>query len=275
MMKKYITHLTSDTKHAVGWMALSVFMVSLLVSVLLIIGIVAGFMYLSGSSPDEYANTISVSGETEVVAVPDVATFTFSVTETAETVDAAQSQASRDANAALAVLKKMDVEEEDIKTTSYNVHPKYEWLPQEDCLDKRHCPNERVLIGYEVSQTVRVKVRETENAGKILAGIGNKGVDSVSGLNFEVDDMEELREDARAQAIRDAKAKAKKLSRELGVSLGKIVSYTDGGNDYYPEPMYGRAMMMDVAVSEKAIAPQLPVGEETSTVRVNITYELK
>ena len=106
-------------------------------------------------------NTISVSGEGEVFAVPDIAEFSFSVVEEKETLSEAQEIAAQRVNSILTYLEKSDIKETDIKTTNYNVYPRYEFI-KENCTDSI-CPpgGERVLKGFEVNQSISVKVRDT------------------------------------------------------------------------------------------------------------------
>lgn len=223
-------------------------------------------------SDGEYAtNTITVSGIGEVFAVPDIATFNFRVESVADSAEAAQSDSTEIMNGALAYLKDKGIDEKDIKTTSYNVGPKYEYRP---CTGFSCPPSNRELVGYEVSQNVTVKVRETEEAGEILSGISGKGVTNISSLQFTIDDTDKLREEARSQAVADAKEKAEKLADDLGVKIKKVVSFNEGGNSG-PPMMYLERGVSDMVIESSAVAPELPVGENTITSNVSITYEIK
>jgi len=219
-------------------------------------------------------NTIVISGEGEVFAVPDIATFSISVIEEAKEVQGAQTEATRKTNEIIAYLKDAGVEERDIKTTNYNVYPRYEY--RETSTNGIVRPGgERVLVGFEVSQSLTVKVRDTEKAGEILSGVGSRGVSNVSGLSFTIDDEDELKADAREMAIDDAKEKAEALARDLGVDLVRIVGFSEGGAGY-PEPFYARAetLAFDSALGS-ATAPDLPVGENKIVSNVTITYEIR
>src|SRR6185369_11904667 len=72
-------------------------------------------------------NVITVNGTGEVITVPDIATFTFSVTQEAAAVPDAQKKATDAMNAILAYVKKSGVEDRDVKTLSYNIYPRYEY----------------------------------------------------------------------------------------------------------------------------------------------------
>ena len=145
-------------------------------------------------------NTISVSGEGEVFAVPDIATFSVSVRETAKEVKDAQTAATKKGNDIIAYLKGEGIEEKDVKTTDYSVNPQYEWT-QRVCPEGGYCPpGKQVLTGFQVSQTLSVKVRDTKKAGDLLSGVGSRGATEVSGLTFENDDEDDLNQEGREKA---------------------------------------------------------------------------
>ncbi|MFT5352620.1 MAG: hypothetical protein ACI9GH_000481, partial [Candidatus Paceibacteria bacterium] len=217
----------------------------------------------------EYAaNTITVQGTGEIVAVPDVATFTYSVDITSESVESAQEEAAKKTNIVLEFLKESGIEEGDIKTVSYNASPRYEYIP---CRGFDCGASERKLIGYSVNQTTLVKVRDTEKAGGILSGVGARGITNISGLNFSIDDPEALKESARSMAIEEARDKAEKLASDLGVKIKRVVNFYEEGGRGGPIMMEAS---FDSAVSAKAV-PELPVGENEVSVTVSVTYEIK
>lgn len=217
--------------------------------------------------------TISVSGEGEVLAVPDVGQFSFSVTARADDATAAQAESADKVNAILAYLKEQGIEDRDIRTEQYNLYPTYRF-EQRPCPPGQFCPSgEQVQDGFEVSQMVRVKVRDVVNAGTLIAGAGERGATNLSGLTFTVDDEEALKDQARSLAIADAKEQSQKLASELGVRVVRMVGYYEEDQGY-PMP-YGKGgdMMMERATT--AMAPELPAGESAITSRVSITYQVE
>lgn len=221
-------------------------------------------------------NTISVSGEGTVFAVPDVATFSVSVIERASTVTAAQTTATEKANEIIEYLKEAGIEDKDVQTTDYNVNPEYDY--SDSSCGVGYCPpSSPVLVGYQVSQTLTVKVRETTKAGSILSGVGTLGASNVSGLSFTVADEDLINAQAREKAIRDAKEKADVLTESLGVEIVRIVGFSENGNyPYYGKTMmesYGRGGAADSAQS--APAPQFPVGQNKIISNVTVVYEIR
>ena len=244
-----------------------------LLTAIIAMGSYAALNFEMKKHADPMAMTISVSGEGEVMAVPDIGRFSFSVQAEGNTATAAQEESSTRINGILAYLSEQGVEEKDIKTENYNLYPRWSY-EQRICPAGSYCPpGERVQDGFEVSQTVTVKVRNTDEAGVIISGVGELGATNISGLDFTVDDTTKLKEEARAQAIADAQAKANVLANQLGVRIVRMVSYyEEGGRDVYFE---SKVMAMEMASDDGGFGgPELPVGEESTVARVNVTYEV-
>jgi uncharacterized protein YggE len=218
------------------------------------------------------SNTITVSGEGKVVAVPDTATFTYTVDETAPDVATAQAAATKTSNAIIAYLTGAGVASTDIQTTDYNVNPQYTYGSQV-CTNVYCPPSKQTISGYEVSQTESVKVGDISKAGTLLAGIGSQGASNVSGLTFTVADQDALNDQARAKAITDAQTKAKALASELGVSLVRVTGFNENSGVITPQPMY--AMASDAKAADAAVAPTIATGENIITSDVSVTYEIR
>lgn len=223
--------------------------------------------------PSTQAATISVSGEGEVTALPDIATVVMTVRESAKTVPEAQALAEKKVTAVLDSLAKLNVNKKDTKTLSYTINPKYENVPvycNGYCTESSFTTNTKV-VGYEISQTLQIKVRTIDSAGAVIAALGEASVTEVSGPEFTVDDMDTAQAEARAKAIADAKTKAKKIAKDLGVSLGEITQFNENNGGYIPMMVraesYGGAKAMD--------SVSLPQGESVITSYVSITYSLR
>ena len=217
---------------------------------------------------------ISVTGEGEVFAIPDIAQISFSVNAKEDTAGNAITKSAEKMNAMVKYLKDNGVEDKDIKTQAYNLNPRYEY-PDTRC-NEWGCPpsGEPKLIGYEVTQTIGVKIRDLSKVGMFIAGLGEQGVTNVSGPSFTIDDDSTLKADARKQAIEDARAKANVLAGELGVRIVRMTGYWE--EQSYPMPYgIGGGEGMVAAYDMKAAAPEIPAGENTITSRVNVSYEVK
>ncbi len=212
------------------------------------------------------SDTITVSGDG-----PDVARVSFTVDNSAKAVADAQAATTKQANDAIAWIKGQGIAGADIRTESYQVTPQYS--SQGPCAPGALCPAiaTPTIVGYDVSESVQVTVRDLTTVGALLQGLGTRGVQNVSGPDFALDDPSAGYDAARADAIDKAKAQATLLSNQLGVSLGKIVNFseTSGGS---PMPVYGMAAG---ATAARVAAPSVPAGENTYYASVSITYEIR
>lgn len=229
---------------------------------------------LFGEGQNPQINTITVSGEGKSSATPDIAKISFTVQESAADVKSAQDAATKKANDAIAAMKDAGIADKDVTTSNYNVSPQYSNSVQ-PCTPGVYCTQvtSNKIIGYQVSESVEVTVRDVSKAGDVVAKLGALGVQNISGPNFTFDDNNGVLNDARANAIQNAHDKAVELAKELGVSLSDVVSYTDQ-NGGYPYPMYDKA----ISASGSGVAaptPNLPVGEQQQTVSVQVTYRIK
>lgn len=218
---------------------------------------------------DQSPNTISITGKGEIYAKPDLALTSFSVVTEAKTVDEALTTNTEKMNAVIESMKTLEVEEKDLKTTSFNIQPRYEWetdlssslWPQ---------PRNRVLVGYEVTQSLQVKIRDLAKVGEIIKSATDAGSNQVGNLQFTIDDEEGLKKQARELAIKDAKAKAKDLSSQLEVRLVKIVSFSESS----ASPRYYGLQEASYDYAESVSVPQIETGENKIEVNVYITYQI-
>lgn len=213
--------------------------------------------------------TIAVFGTGEVIVKPDIATFDFTVTSEAKSVADAQKSTTDKMNTIMAFLKQNGIDSKDIKTIDYSVFPRYDYAQVSPVSDLPPTPaNGRILAGYDVSQSVEVKIRDLSFAGKVLSGVGQNGATNVSGLMFTEDNRNDLAKQAEAAAISDARTNAKALAKNLGVSIVRLVSYQSSGGA--PAPMqYG------IMSKSGSSVPEIPSGENKITSNVTLIYEVR
>jgi len=215
--------------------------------------------------------TITVTGTGKATTVPNLAHISFAVEENASSVANAQDAATKKTDSALGALKKLGIAEKDIQASGYSISPEY---ATPSCPPGVYCPaSTGKIIGYQVTQSVEVKVRDTTKTGDVLQALGTAGVQNVSGPNFVVDDTTLVQTEARGKAIADARAQAEILSRQLGVHLGKVVGFSENGGGAYP--VYASGMAKAATMDSVAPAPTLPVGENETTTSVTVIYEIR
>ncbi len=201
---------------------------------------------------------IWVTGEGSVMVVPDVANLNLGVEVQAETVAQAQAQAANAMQAVIDELRARGVADTDIKTQYYNIYPIRDY--QKDT---------SVIIGYRVTNTVTVKVRDVENTGTIIDAVAAAAGDNIriNSIYFTVDDTSAYLEQARADAMADAKAKAQQLADLAGMSLGKPTYISEGGS-YVPYIYADRALL-----DEGSSTPISP-GETEVRLSVQVVYSI-
>lgn len=219
----------------------------------------------------ETENTITVTESGEIYARPDLAVVNFSVVTEKKTVEEALAENTKNMNGIIDFAKNQGVEEKDLKTAGFNIYPRYEWYEKE-CLTYPCPAGERVLVGYEVTQTLEVKIRDMTKIGEILQGATDAGANQVGNLQFTVDKQDEFKKQAREEAIRKAKSKARELASQLGIKLIRIANFSEGVS----VPRYGYALTEEAAMGGAGEpVPQIEAGENKITVMVNITYEIR
>jgi uncharacterized protein len=242
---------------------ISIFLVVLIVSGIVDIGKKVKEARYVGQNLSRNIITISETGE--VQAKPDLAIINFSVINEAKTATEAMDDNAKLMNAVTEVVKKAGIDEKDIKTLTFNISPRYEYPS-----DKNYYSGERVLAGYDATNQLEVKIRDLSKIGSIIEIATTAGANDVSGMQIIVENEDNLKAQAREQAILKAKEKAKSMAADLGIKLGKVISFSE--NYFLPYESAGySAKAMDASSS---IAPQIETGENKISVSVVIAYEI-
>lgn len=222
---------------------------------------------ISGSLMFSQQNTgIWVTGEGKVTVVPDIAILSLGVEAQADTVSVAQSQA---ATAMAAVVEELDnsgIARKDIKTQQFSIIPIRRWVEEK---------GEEVLLGYRVTNTVIVKVREVDNTGTIIDDVVEVGGDyiRINSISFTVDDPAAYREEAREIAMADAETKARQLAELGNVELGQPIYINESGG-FLPvvrEVFIGAPPMPMPAAAPTSISP----GETEIRLSVQVVYNMR
>lgn len=240
----------------------------------LFLGVLTGLWYVQSFSRSVASQrSFQVQAEGKVVGIPDVAEVTFGVlTEGGKNLVELQKQNTEKVNRIIGFLKKEGVEDKDIKTQSYNISPRYQYF---DCPRvvgeiSESCPPPEI-VGYSISQQVKVKIRVLDKAGDLIEGMVEQGANNVYGLSFTIDEPEKLEQQAREEAIAKAKEKAQAIARAGGFRLGKLLSIQEGVSAPQPIPFFG----LEVAKGGELAAPQIEPGSQEVKVTVTLTYEIK
>ena len=189
---------------------------------------------------------------------PEKRRLTVSATEAA-TAKAALTQNSAAMQKIVDALKASGVDAKDIQTSSLRVEPRYT-RPKEG-----ESPQ---IDGYRVTNQVQLVARNLDRIGDILDQLVSLGANETGGLSFEATKAETLRDDARKEAVANARRRAELYAKAAGVELGEVLSIDEGGGGDAPQPMMhmARAMKSSVPVER---------GTQTLSANVTITWALK
>jgi uncharacterized protein YggE len=234
--------------------------------------VVLGLFYLAGqyigsnqrvaTAPDA-TRQIEVQGSGEVHVQPDIAKVTVGVTTGSQpSAKAALDILSQKFSKVVASVKANGVKDEDIKTANLNINPSYDFTN-----------GQQSIKGYEASESIEIKIRNLDKTGDIVAAATAQGANQVGGVMFDVADPDKINEQAQSKAIEDARAKAQKLARELGVSLGRVKTFSANSSQPYPIPYAMEAKQVGGGAPDQA-TPPVPSGTFDVTTRVTIIYEI-
>jgi hypothetical protein len=209
------------------------------------------------SSAFAQTRTLTMSGEGQVQAVPDMVTPSAGVTSEAPSAAAAPAANSAHMQSVFAALKKLGVADKDIQTENFAVSPQM-------------TNNQPARIsGYQARNEVRVRLYDVSKLGGALDALVTAGANQMNGVNFGIKDDKPLLAEARAAAVADAKEKAQTYAKAAGVNLGAILSISENGFAG-PRPLG----MEPVMVSASRVAPTA-AGEQTVSATVSIVWILQ
>lgn len=225
----------------------------------------------------------NVEGTGTATAVPDTGVVNLGVTQTATTVADAQSKTNAIANKIIEDIKKLGIAEKDIKTTNYSVSPNYSTNPvpllpnQPQTMMYPVQPptggSEQQIIGYTVTQNLEIDVKQMDKTNKVVDTATADGANLVGQVSFSFSDemKTKLENQARADAIKEAKQKAQDLAGLSGIRLGKLINVVES-NQIRPWPM--TYMGAGKSATDQAQPPTtITPGENTVSITVTLSYE--
>jgi uncharacterized protein YggE len=201
--------------------------------------------------------TISVIGEAKISVPPDLAQIDGGVTTEAKTAREASEANNAAMGKVLLALKGAGIDEKDFQTSRLSLQPQY--------APNRNGPN--AVVGYRAGNRVIIRLRDVTKVASVIDTLVAAGANEIGGINFMVSAASKLLDDAREQAIADARRKAEIYAKAAGVTLGSPVSISEEGS---PGPMPFRRMAAGMAAS----AP-VAQGEETLHVTVSVSWAIK
>jgi uncharacterized protein YggE len=200
---------------------------------------------------------ISVTGEATLSAPPDLAEVDGGVTSDAKTAREASEANNAAMGKVLLALKSAGINEKDFQTSRLSLQPQ--------SAPGRTGPS--AIVGYRASNRVTIRLHDVTKVASVIDTMVGAGANDIGGINFMVSQASKLLDDAREQAVADARRKAEIYAKAAGVTLGAPLSITEGGS---PGPMPFRKMAAGMAAG----AP-VAQGEETLAITVSVSWAIK
>lgn len=208
---------------------------------------------------------ITVTGEAVIRVQPDEIVFKIEVENVDKDLVAAKRVNDEGVKKVLALARSYQIEPQNIKTDYISVEPSYS-----DRTD--HKPRE--FIGYTVSKTVVIRLRDLSRFESLLSDALQAGVHRVYGVEFHTTEIRKYRDQARSLAIKAAQEKAIALTREINQKIGKAYSIQEGGSTERGNPLANVTLSTGESYSSSESDSTFAIGQITVSARVTVSFEL-
>ena len=218
---------------------------------------------------------LSFEGKASRTVEPDIAEFTINLSEDGTSTASAQAKLKDISDKLFTSIKDLNIDEKDIQTTNVSSEPKWEYP---NCAYYATCSQARI-VGYTSKNTIVMKVRDIDNIQKLITIITNNKINSYTGPNWKVDDIDEIKEKLKLEAISDAKSRAESITDQLGLKITGVSSYWENNNPPNAQPigLYKANSIMAATVSNDSMknTNDIYTGETKLEESVNVTYRVR
>jgi len=234
------------------------------ISILIILSLYFRFIgpipFSVNQTTTEKKSTFDVEATGKALAVPNTAQINLGIQINKPTVKEAQNEANEKINSTTQAIKKLGVEEKNIKTINYSVYPNYDYRAGQK------------INGYNINITIQVKVNDFDKVNQVIDTATSLGLNQIGSLEFTLDDekLEEIEMQARKEAIQKAKNKASEIAKTGGLRLGKIVNISENLTNTYPTPFLKSTGIGGEAEDQRT---EIQPGQSEITISVIVSYE--
>ena len=213
------------------------------------------FSPMTAGAAEKEPSILSVSGSGAVQSTPDQATITMGVVTQGVTAGEAQQENAVKATAIREALHTLGIEDKDVKTEEYNFRPEYS-----------REGNERVIVGYTASNTIRVRVQDVKIVGDVVDAVLTNGANTIHSLDFSIRDTNALRQKALESAVKDAREKADAIAHALGSRIIGVQHVTENTGMFQSR----QSNMMAMAKNMDAIKESTPIDDGTLSMTADV-----
>jgi uncharacterized protein len=213
-------------------------------------------VWAEGDQPPSF---ISVTGEARISVPPDLAQIDAGVTSEAKTAREASDANNAAMGKVLLALKGAGLDEKDYQTSRLSLQPQY---------SSAKSGGPAAITAYRASNRVTIRLHNVTKVASIIDTLVTSGANEIGGINFMVSQASKLLDDARGQAVADARRKAEIYAKAAGVALGAPLSISEEGA---AQPMFRARLATPMAAAPTPVAQ----GEETLSITVGMTWAIK
>jgi uncharacterized protein len=212
----------------------------------------------------EATSSIQVMGQGQAAVAPDMAILSLTVMREAETAREALDEANAAMGQVIAAMREQGIAERDLQTSGLSISPRYVYPERGQDTAPR-------IVAYQVSNSLTVRVRDIEQVGEVLDLSVTMGVNQDGGIQLTNDDPAAALEEARREAVDNARAKAETLAEAAGVRLGRVLSISEQARPPIARPM-GQPVMLRMEAADAAVP--IEAGENVFEIHVGMSFEI-
>lgn len=216
---------------------------------------------------DDSARTVSVGGEGTVRTAPDQAVVRFGVVSRAETAEDARSKNATAARNAMNAVRELGISEEDMQMERLRLQPRREYNPQKQTHEEK---------GFEATRQVVVELDSLEVLPRLITEVVQRGANRLEGVDYQLSNREEVRNQALREAAQAARQKAQLLTESLDAQLGEVRRISEQSYDFRTESQQPRVMKMsETAQADAEPEPEAyAAGEIEVSAQVQVVFDL-
>lgn len=207
---------------------------------------------------------ITVSGQGEVLVVPDEVVFSLNAVTRDKDLLVAKNRNDEVVRKVLALARTYNVPANLVQSGHISLDEEYS--------DEEVTRRPRVFIGYVVSKRIAIVLRDVSKAEDLLGEIFKSGITRISNVEFRITDSRKYRDQARAMAMKAAQEKATAMAAQIGQSIGKAYSISEEG---FSNPSAMSNNIRGVVGSDSDAGGTIALGQISITARVTVSFELK
>ncbi len=238
-----------------------------IIGLLLLAGVIT-IAILRDRIVNQQFRSVTVTGQGKVSYNPDIAVVTLGVQiDKATKADEALNQLNTKVSEIIKAVKNLGITDDNIQTQNYSLYPQYDFKD-----------NISTVSGYNANQQLIIKVtdydKQPSRLNSVIAAASKAGANQVNSLSFEAANLNDLKQQARIEAIADAKSKSDSLAQAAGVKLAEITGWYE--NLVSPQPVYASADYGKGGLGGGGIAsPATPAGNRDVIIEIGVTYNIK